>query len=233
MNEVRVNNEILHHKLAHLHQSLLHGKLPRNLHWSEGLDLIRHLGTVSPSGGDEFAFVVGTQREIFKRPRTSEFEVEDVSRLRRLLKAAAAESRPEEFVQPCRMVVVIDHHGARVFRDLDGTRPRHEGTIEPYDPHHFHHHLIHRKEAHYRGDRVPEESSFYEEVAEALRPAKQIVLIGHGTGKSSALDVLVEYLKAHRPDISGRVLATEIADLSALTEPEVEAIARRHMIRVV
>jgi hypothetical protein len=29
------------------------------------------------------------------------------------------------------------------------------------------------------------------------------------------------------------VLATEIADLSALTEPEVEAIARRHMIRVV
>jgi hypothetical protein len=127
------------------------------------------------------------------------------------------------------MIAVIDHHAAHIFRDLGGSGPREEAMIEPYDPHHFHRHLIHRKEAHYRGDRVPEESSFYEEVSQALVPATEIILIGHGTGKSSAVDVLMAYLKKHRPDVAGRVLAMETADLSALTEPGIEAIAKRHM----
>ncbi len=127
------------------------------------------------------------------------------------------------------MVVVIDHHAAHLFRDLGGSRPVPEATIEPYDPHHFHHHLIHRKEAHYRGDRVPEETSFYEEVAKELVAADEIVLIGHGTGKSSAVDVLVAWLEKHHAEIARRVVATETADLSALTAPDVESLAKKHM----
>ena len=197
------------------------------------MELIGHLGQVEAQGGDDFAFVVGTQRELFKRPNTPEVGVDEVSRLRKFLKDAGSESAPIEYAQPCRMVVVIDHHAAHLFRDLGGTRPKEEVIVEPYDPHHFHHHLIHRKEAHYQGDRVPEEASFYEEVSQALVAANEIVLIGHGTGKSSAVDVLVEYLKKHHMDISRRVKATETADLSALTEPEIEAIAKRHMTAVV
>ncbi len=131
----------LHHKFATLHQSLLHGKLPRSLHWSDIVELIVHLGHVQTHGGDEFTFVVG--------------------------------------------------------------------------------------------DHVPEETSFYEEVAAALVSASEIVLIGHGTGKSSAVNVLEEYINRHHIDLSRRVRATEIVDLSALTEPEIEAIAKRHMITVV
>jgi hypothetical protein len=225
--------EHLHHKLAVLHESLLHGKLPRNLHWTDALDLIEHLGEVQQTVGGEFAFVVGTQRETFKRPHTSEFGLEEVSRLRRFLKGAAAAAPAPAIAleQAGRMVAVIDHHAAHIYRDLGGSRPQDEATIEPYDPHHFHHHLIHRKEAHYQGDRVPEEVSFYEEVAKELIPANEIVLIGHGTGKSSAVDVLVGYLKKHRPDVYRRVVATETTDLSALTEPALEAIAKRHMDR--
>jgi len=218
--------------MAILHQSLLRGKLPRSLHWTDAVELIGHLGRVEEQG-DEFAFVVGKQREVFKRPHTPEIGVAEVSRLRHFLKIADSESVPIQDAQPCRMVVVIDHHSARIFRDLGGTRPKPEVTIEPYDPHDFHHHLVHRKEAHYQGDRVPEETSFYEEVATALVPANEIVLIGHGTGKSSAVDVLVEYLEKHHKSISRKIKATEIADLSALTEPEIEAIAKRHMIAVV
>ena len=66
-----------------------------------------------------------------------------------------------------------------------------------------------------------------------LVPAQQIVLIGSGTGKSSAVEALVEYLKKHRSDISRRVTATEIVDLSALTEPGIEAIAKQHLNAVV
>jgi hypothetical protein len=219
----------LHHKLSVLHESLLHGKLPRNLHWTDVIELVGHLGQVQPHGGEEFAFVVGAQREIFKKPHTSECAVDEVSRLRRFLKAAASELPPSGVAQSARMVVVIDHHAAHIFHDLGGSQPQDEVKIEPYDPHHFHHHLVHRKEAHYRGDRVPEEASFYEEVAITLVPATQIVLIGSGTGKSSAVEALVEYLKMHRPDIFRRVMATEIVDLSALTEPGIEAIAKQHM----
>lgn len=222
----------LHRKLALIHQSLLHGKLPRNLHWSDALELIDHLGQVEPHGGDEFAFIVGTRRELFKRPRTHELGMEEVSRLRKFLKDAGAAASLES-VQPCRMVAVIDHHVAHIFQDRRGSRPQEEVTVKPYDPHGFHRHLIHRKEAHYQGERVPEETSFYEGVAKTLVLASEIVLIGHATGKSSAVDVLVEYLKNHYPEIFQRVRDVETVDLSALTEPEVEAIAKRHMLAVV
>ena len=104
--------------------------------------------------------------------------------------------------------------------------------MEPYDPFNFHHHLIHRKEAHYRGERVPEEHSFYEEIAKDITPANEIVLIGHATGTTNAADFLNEYLKAHHPEVSRRVVDIEGADLSAVTEPEIEALVKRHMFGV-
>jgi hypothetical protein len=224
-------SEHLHHKLELAHQNLLHGKLPRNLDWSDALELVAHFGRVQPHGGDEFAFVVGTRREFFKRPHNHSLGVEEVSRLRKLLKEAGPGSAPDDLAQPSRMVVVIDHHVARIYHDRDGSRPQDEMDIKPYDPHGFLRHLIHRKEAHYRGDRAPEETSFYEEVAKSLVLADEIVLIGSGTGKSSAVDYLTEYLRSHHPDIARRVTAIETADLSALTAPEVEVIAKRHIQR--
>jgi hypothetical protein len=82
---------------------------------------------------------------------------------------------------------------------------------------------------HYSGDRIPEESSFYEEIAVDLNVAEEIILIGHAKGKSSAMDFLVEFLKIHHPDLFKRIKATEIADLSAITQPEIEEIAKKHI----
>jgi len=223
----------IRHDLDVLHRSLLDGKLPRNLSWNEAVELIQHLGTAEPHGGDEFAFVVGTQRAFFKRPHSHELDVEEVSRLRKFLKEAGPSRDTSKATQPHRIIVVIDHHAAHVYQDVDGTRPGDEVTVRPHDPFHFHHHLIHRKEAHYSGERVPEETSFYEEIAKDLAPANEIVLIGHGTGKSSAVEFLMDYLKTHHSEIAQHVRGVETADLSALTEPEIEAIAKKHMIAVV
>ncbi len=224
--------------LESLYHNLLDGKLPHNLSWSEAVQLIGHLGEVQPHGDDEFAFRVGGQRVFFKKPHTHDLGVEEVSRLRKFLKEAGpvankSVSPVEGAAQPGRMIVVIDHHAAHVFQDVGGSRPKDEHKVQPYDPFHFHHHLIHRKEARYRGERVPEEDSFYEEITKAITPATEIVLIGHGTGKSNAADFLNEYLRTHRPDISRRVIATESADLSAVTDPEIDALAKRHLIAVV
>ena len=217
--------------LESLYQNLLNGKLPHNLSWSEAVELVEHLGKVQPHGDDEFVFRVGSQRVFFKRPHTHDLGEEEVSRLRKFLKEAGPGTHVEEPSQPSRMIVVIDHHAAHVYQDFGGSRPTDEHKVQPYDPYNFHHHLIHRKEAHYRGERVPEEDSFYEEIAKDITPANESVLIGHATGKSNAADFLKEYLKTHHPDISRRVIATESADLSAVTEPEIEALAKRHMIQ--
>jgi stalled ribosome rescue protein Dom34 len=88
--------------------------------------------------------------------------------------------------------------------------------------------LIHRKEAHYKGERVPEEDSYYKDIAMDLVGADAIILIGHGTGKSSAAEFLTEYLKVHHPDEFRRIIKTETAELSALTEPQIEELARKH-----
>jgi hypothetical protein len=226
--------------LESLYQNLVNGKLPHNLSWSEAVELVAHLGEVQKHGEDEFVFVVGSQRVFFKKPHTHDLGVEEVSRLRKFLKEAGPGTHKssahksgapaEEASQPHRMIVVIDHAAAHVYHDFGGSRPADEHKVQPYDPYHFHHHLIHRKEAHYRGERVPEEDSFYEEIAKDITPANEIVLIGHATGKSNAAEFLKEYLKTHHPEISRRVIATENADLSAVTEPEIEALAKRHMI---
>lgn len=217
--------------LESLYQNLLGGKLPHNLSWSETVELVEHLGEVEPHGNDEFVFRVGSQRVLFKRPHTHDLGVEEVSRLRKFLKEAGEPGeRTDESAKSARMIVVIDHHAAHVYQDLGGSRPADEEKVRPYDPLHFHHHLIHRKEAHYRGERVPEEHSFYEEVAKDLAPANEIVLIGHATGTSNAAQFLKEYLMAHHPEIARRVVATESADLSAVTEPEIESLAKQHMI---
>jgi hypothetical protein len=219
----------LRHDHEVLLESLLNGKLPRNLSWSDTVDLIGRIGEVQQHGGEDFAFLVGTQRAFFRHPSTNELGVEEVSRLRRFLREAETNGPAIETDQRGRTIVVIDHHGAHIYQDLGRNHPEGEVAVKPYDPYGFHHHLIHRKEAHYRGERVPEETSFYEEVAKDIVHAREIILVGHGTGKSSAVEFLAEYLKSHHPTVSKRVIATETADVSALTEPEVEALVKRHM----
>ena len=133
----------------------------------------------SRTADDEFVFVVNGQSVFFKKPHTHDLGVEEVSRLRKFLKEAGRDANKsgaplEEPAQPSRMIVVIDHHAAHVYEDFGGSRPADEHKVQPYDPYHFHHHLIHRKEAHYRGERVPEEDSFYEEIAKDITPEKSM-----------------------------------------------------------
>ncbi len=223
-------NTHLARNLKVLLRSLLDGKLPRNLPWNDVVELIGQIGEVQPHGDNEFAFVVGTHRAFFKRPHTHALEVEEVARLRRFLHEAGMQSSTDNASAPGRTVVVIDHHSARLYQDIGESRPEGKITVKPYDPFGFQRHLIHRKEAHYQGERVPEESSFYEEVAQDLAHAGEIVVIGHGTGTSSAANFLLEYLQKHHPTIAQRVVATEELDLSALTEPQIGQMAKGHMI---
>ena len=221
--------EQLHPRLKGLFESLLHGKLPRNLAWADVVELMSQLGQMNIRGENEVEFVIGSHRAFFKRPHTHSLEDGEVSRLRRFLHEAGVGAGAETPPSSGRVVVAIDHRAARIFGNSLSDGAGREVDLMPYDPHGFERHLVHRKEAHYEGERVPERDSFYEEIAEHLKPAQEIVLIGHGTGTSSALDFLVQYLKTHHSTIAAKIAATEVVDLSKLTEPEIEAMARKRL----
>src|ERR1700689_1553960 len=113
----------LDHRHELILESILAGSLPRNLAWSDVVELIGKVGTVEPRGDNEFAFVVGSQRAFFRRPSTHSLEVDEVSRLRRFLREAEQGAKPGKSIGPLRGVAVIDHPLARVYQVLDASRP--------------------------------------------------------------------------------------------------------------
>ena len=123
-------------------------------------------------------------------------------------------------------VLLMDHHRARFFEPSPDGGLEEREHLEPLDPHGFRRHLEHRKEADYRGQRTPEADEFYERVAQRLKAAPSIVLLGDATGKSSALQYLLSYLKEKHKDIAARIVAAKDADLSAISLGEIEQIAR-------
>jgi hypothetical protein len=126
-------------------------------------------------------------------------------------------------------VVLIDHHGARFFESVGAGIKLEEGEhLKPKDPRGFERHLEHRKEADYRGQRIPEADEFYERVAQRLTSATRILLIGDATGKSSAMQYFLSYLKSKHKAIADRVVGAEDTDLSAITIGQIEEIAQRH-----
>jgi hypothetical protein len=224
-------NEHVRRDHEDLLESLVGGKLPRNLSWNAVVNLIGQIGEVQPRGNDEFAFVVGSQKGFFKRPSTHDLGVEEISRLRKFLKEAGIVQKSAEPHVIDRMVVVIDHHAAHIYHDLGGRLPKDEVAVTPYDPFGFHHHLVHRKEAHYKSELVPEEGFYYEEIAADLVHAEAIVIIGHGTGKSSASGYVMLKMAAparsnHSPKWTWAGMAAATYELS-----EPDGIARAEAIK--
>ncbi len=129
------------------------------------------------------------------------------------------------------LLVVMDHHEAKIYHLSEDAAGTTEPIIRPHDPHGFLHHLKHRDQGEERGQRAHEDSAFYGHIAEALKPARQIVVIGHGTGKSNAAHHLMAYLAKHHHEISQRVLVEEDADIAAATVPQLLAMGRKALAR--
>lgn len=226
----------LHKRQANLLHSLLKGPLPHNALTHDVIALLGHLGEVEDHGHNNLLCRIGGEQRILKKPSGKNPSAEELSEIRHFLVSAGvgtlpleAEADEAEHVEESASIVVIDHHAARFYQTTETSRPEAQGKTAPRDPHGFHRHLIHRKQANYQGDRVPEDDAFYKAVADRLKDASAIVIVGHGTGKSDAAAYLLDYLKKHHAYIAARVVGVEIADLSALTDPQIEALAEQYM----
>ena len=70
------------------------------------------------------------------------------------------------------------------------------------------------------------DADYFEAIVGALSSAGRILLVGHGTGKSSAMLQLIQYLERKHPAIAHLIVDAVDADLERLTDAQVLALAR-------
>jgi hypothetical protein len=204
-----------------------------NLEWSDLVGLIGDIGEVGEKANSEFVFDVAGHRHLMRRPHSKDLTTSEVLAVRGFLvqagwsaeHAAPAAAQPDP-VAPS-LLIVVDHHGTKIF-DVNFTSDiASDHVIRPADPHHFLHHLVHKDQSRERGQRAPEDPAYYEKIAQAVAHGGTIVVVGHGDGKSNAAHHLTAYLGLHHRQIYQRIVAEIDADLSAITTPQLLDLARQ------
>ena len=216
--------------------ALFRHPIASNLSWLDVTKLFEKIGTVDQKAHNDVAFGAGGEHHAMRKPHNKDLTKPEVMELRHLLTKAGWSPRASTAAviddtsapaTPPDLLVVMDHHEARVFHLDVSSVDIADHVIKPYDPHHYLHHLSHKDQSRERGQRSPEDHKFYAEIAHAVADAGRIVLVGHGKGHSNAADHLVEYLHQHHRDIAEKLTREEDADLSALTDPQLLALGRR------
>jgi hypothetical protein len=203
-----------------------------NLGWTEVVTLMRRIGTVEDRSSQVFVFQIGNEKLDMHKPHTLHLTAPAVIDLRHFMERAGCSPRSRveaadvfDVAAPS-LVVVVDHHEARVYH-VDGSADdpdRH--AITPYDPQHLLHNVAQKARrpdhrASPEGDR-----DYYELIAGALAKGGMIVVVGHGKGESNAGQELTKFLRTHHPLTYRRIVREVIADLPSLTQPELLRIAR-------
>ncbi len=186
--------------------------------------LFNALGSVQAEHDGKVVFRFGEEHFTLKRPHDDHIGTAEVALVRRFLletgcmpASALADLGSRDAPD---LLVVIDHHEARVFRLDVRSRDAAEHRIEPHDPHHFLHHLSHKDQPREREQRAHEDAGSYEQISEALIAGGRIVVVGHGAGHSDAASHLVASLRTYHPEVFQRLWRVVTADISAMTRPE-------------
>ncbi len=224
---------------AHLRtlEALFRHPPAHNLEWMDVIALIEKIGAVRKAGGNSFSFDVGEEHFLMHKPHSKDLTPSQVVDLRHFLQRSGwspeAPSRAPAHPEPAALtlLVAVDHHGARIYRLDTASHDVSKREIRPYDPHHFLHHLTHKEQSREQGQRAPEDTGFYKTVAAALAAGSAIVVVGHGTGKSNAAQHLTEYLRTHYRETYQRIVREIGADLSAMTAPQLLALAEQALGR--
>ena len=211
-------------------EALYQHPMSHNLGWSGVVALFEKLGTVDYKAHNEIAFGISGEHHRVRKLHSKDLTAPEVLIFRHMLTragwapaspaaktgAAAAGTPAAKTVEALDLLVVVDHHEARLYvLDVRSANPV-DHVIRPYDPYHRFHHVSHNDHAREQRQRTREDNTFDESIAQALMPARSIVVIGHGTGRSNAAHQLVAFLHERHPDTANKVMREVVADLSSL-----------------
>jgi hypothetical protein len=212
-NHRRTYDAIFQHPLTH------------NLDWADVRSLFAAVSEVSLQQKGNLKVTRNGTTVTFRPSQNKQVSAPDeLMQIRHFLQRSAAATN--EGVDASRhLLVVIDHRSARVYRtELYGAAA---DVVTPYDPDGRGRHL-HYVENESNGQRKPESVSFYNAVAKSLEGAGQILLFGHGTGASSAVEHLMSELNLHHAELASHVIGCHVVDEPHLTEGQLLAKARQY-----
>jgi hypothetical protein len=208
----------------HTYDAIFRHPSAHNLEWHDVRSLLDGLADVVEGHNGALQVTRNGQMLSLHAPKHKDVaSVEDVLAIRRFLEQSAETAVPPSVAPRTHLLVVIDHHEAKIYRtELHGAVPQ---KLVPYDPHGFGRHLCSDTEE-TDGKRKPERKSFYEAVAATLRDADQILIFGHGTGESSAMEQLLADLRRNHIDVAKHIVGSIVTDADHTTESQILAKAR-------
>lgn len=89
-----------------------------------------------------------------------------------------------------------------------------------------HHHKLRQELRHKCPGLNPETKAFFEQISQVIKPASEVLLLGHGDGKADAVGNFQSYLKEKHQDLVKKIVGVIEADVAHLTEPQILAEAR-------
>jgi len=215
-------------------EAILSHPVSHNIEWRDVLSLLEAIGEVTEEHNGKFKVAVGGETETLHRPSGKDVGEQMVVDLRRLLAAAGITAeglheRRDVAAQPAaaeprgHAILVISYHGADIYpTDASNSAPT---RIVPEDVTGRLRTMHHR--ANNPGGWYGEiAKSWYAELAEALKPAAQILIIGNGKGHSNGTLKFTQYLAQHDHELMKRIVGSIESDSEDLTEAEILALAR-------
>ena len=127
-------------------------------------------------------------------------------------------SNPDHFA-----VIAITRDQARVWRHGIGSEDLPEFVLPPLEVDHRHRRTSQNRHGHDSSHRFPE---YFEEISEMVRGYDGILIMGHGSGNSSYMNLLKDYLDKKHPDVAGKILDLVSLDLTRMSEAEIAMHAR-------
>jgi hypothetical protein len=85
---------------------------------------------------------------------------------------------------------------------------------------------IHHQAGNPDGTYEADSPEYWRAVTEALAPAGEILLLGHGKGKANACHYFVAYAEQHRRDVAAKVVADVRVDIDHLDDVQVLRLAQ-------
>ena len=204
-----------------------------NLEWMDIVELVGRIGSISERGSGEFDVHVGGKHHVMHKPHTKDLTGHELVDLRHFLQQAGwspegtsqADHHPDP--APPTLMVVVDHHGAKIYRLDPDVNDAEKQVIRPYDPHSLVHDLAHKVQAAEQDRHLPEEVAFYVRISDAVAAGGRIIVVSHGTTQDPVARHLAEYLRTHHAQTYQRVVSELTANVSGMTLPQLQALAEQ------
>ena len=209
-------------RAQHIFDKVFQHPITHNLEWGDVRSLFEHIGTVENQHNGNMHVTWKNENITFSQNANSGvLTADEVMRVRHFL--TEAESRRPS-VNSHHLLVVIDHHEARIFRaELRDGVPE-TVLLHDTDGHKAHVHSAHNFRDHNEQNNYDD---YFEEIVKSLDGSERVLIFGSGKGSSAASHLFTEWLKKSNAELFGRVDGPFTVDESHLTDGELLAKAKQ------